>query len=138
MGKAGGILGLGFVLLGLSSPALGQQSFGAKDIATITKTSWSNEMRFKRDYKDKPFQAALPVNRISENFLLKDRYTATFGKNIIGNNVTCYVSDKPTIELMMDWDEGQMVTVSGTIDDTILGDIELKDCKYDPNPRAKK
>jgi hypothetical protein len=37
------------------------------------------------------------VNKISENYFLKDRYTATFGKNILGNNVTCKVTDKQTI-----------------------------------------
>jgi hypothetical protein len=31
--------------------------------------------------------------------------------------------EERAIELMMDSDKGQMVTVSGTIDDTLLGDI---------------
>ena len=84
-----------------------------EDIPAITNTSKSNEIRFKRDYKGKPFQGTLPVNKISENYFLKDRYTATFGKNILGNNVTCKVTDKQTIDMMMDWDKGQMVTVSG-------------------------
>jgi hypothetical protein len=133
------MLVIGLVLFGLPFQALGQatQPFGAKDIQTITKTAKSNEIRFKRDYKGKPFTANLPVNRISENFLFKDRYTATFGSNMLGNNVTCEVRDQPTIELMMDWDKGQKVTVSGTIDDTLLGDIKLKDCQYDPNPTKK-
>jgi hypothetical protein len=127
MGKAG-ILGLGLVLLGLSSSALGQTSFGAKDIEAITKTSRSNDIRFKRDYKGKPFKATLPVNTISEHFLWSNRYTATFGNGRLSGNVSCDVKDKATIEQMMDWDEGQMVTVSGTIYDTTLGDIDLKDC----------
>jgi hypothetical protein len=133
------ILAVGVMLLSLSSQALGQTSqqtpFGAKDIETITKTAKSNQMRFKRDYKGKLFEATLPVNRISENFLSKDRYTATFGRNTFSNNVDCEVADQKTIELMMDWDEGQMVTVSGTIDDTIMGDIRLKGCQYDPAPK---
>jgi hypothetical protein len=47
-----------------------------------------------------------------------------------------YLTDEEerAIELMMDWDKGQMVTVSETIDDTLLGDIQLKNCKYDPDP----
>jgi hypothetical protein len=65
------------------------------------------KMRFKRDYKGTSFQAALPVNRISENFFFEDRCTATFGKNLLGNNVTRVVSGKPTIEMMMDWDRAR-------------------------------
>jgi hypothetical protein len=41
------------------------------------------------------------------------------------DNRAIYLIDgeERAIELMMDSDKGQMVTVSGTIDDTLLGDI---------------
>jgi hypothetical protein len=141
MGKAGTALGIILLAtLSLSSEGLGQASgpFGAKDIEAITKTSRTNDIRFKRDYKGKPFKATLPVNTISEHFLWSNRYTATFGRGQFSGNVSCDVKDKATIGLMMDWDEGQMVTVSGTIDDTTLGNIDLKDCTLDPSPGTKK
>ena len=56
------------------------------------------------------------------------------------DNRAIYLIDgeERAIELMMDSDKGQMVTVSGTIDDTLLGNIQLKNCKYDPDPGTKK
>ena len=80
----------------------------------------------------------MPVNSFSENFLISDRYTATFGNNLLGDNVTCDVKDRSTIDLMMDWDKGQMVTVFGTIRDTLMGDIMLDNCQYIPHPGQKR
>lgn len=126
-------------LVGLSPHAFGQDTppLGAKDIERITKTSQTNDIRFNRDYKGKSFQATLPVNQIAENFLISDRYTATFGKNLFTNNVTCDVSDRTTIDQMMDWEKGQMVKVSGTIKKTLMGNIALENCQFEPPPKKK-
>ena len=130
---------IAFAALSVPLQVLGQTSqvFGAKDIAGIVKTSRDNAARFKRDYKGKPFKAKLPVNSISESFFTSDQYSATFGTGTFSGNVTCKVKDRPTINLMMDWDRGQMVTISGTISGTVLGDIRLDDCRYVPHPGEK-
>lgn len=62
---------------------------------------------------------------------------ATFGNNTFSGNVICHVKDRPTIDQMMDWDKGQMVTVSGSIDHTTLGDLVLNNCAYTPHPGQK-
>jgi hypothetical protein len=131
---------IAFAALSVSPQALGQTSqvFGADDIARIAQTSRDNAARFNRDFRGKSFKAKLPVRSISENFLISDRYTATFGNNPFGGNVTCDVKDRPTINLMMDWDRGQIVTISGTIRSTMMGDIRLDDCRYVPHPGEKR
>jgi len=137
---AGGVeAGVNQILALLDASAQGTPPIlGEKDIETIIKTAQSNEIRFKRDFKGRPFKATLPVNRISENYFTEDRYTATFGNNLFSNNVTCEVKDRHTIDLMMDWDKGQIVAVAGNIGNARFGDIELKDCQYDPNPATNK
>jgi len=128
-----------FAALSVSPQVLGQTSqvFGVDDIARIAQTSRDNAARFNRDFRGQTFKGKLPVRSISENFLIPERYTATFGKNLFGGNITCDVKDRPTINLMMDWDRGQMVTISGTISGTTMGDIRLDDCRYVPHPGEK-
>jgi len=140
MSKAKTAFGIiAFVALSLPLHAFGQasQAFGANDIARIAQTSRDNAARFNRDFRGRSFKAKLPVNHISENFLFSDRYTATFGTSRFGDNVTCDVKDRPTIDRMMDWDRGQMVTISGTIRTTVMGDILLDDCQYIPHAGEK-
>jgi len=130
---------IAFAALSVSPQAFGQTSqvFGANDITRIAQTSRDNAARFNRDFRGRSFEAKLPVNSISENFIFLDRYTATFGTSRFGGNVTCDVKDRPTINRMMDWDRGQMVTISGTIRTAVMGDILLDDCQYIPHAGEK-
>ena len=80
----------------------------------------------------------MPLKGISENPFSKGQYRATFGKNAFGGNVDCIVSDESTINSMIDWNKGQNVKISGTIDDTLMGDVKLKDCTYTVVQKTKK
>jgi hypothetical protein len=134
------LIGLVICLFSFPSQAPGQtsqpNSYGTKDIIHIVNTSRSHAILFNRNYKGKLFKATLPVNKISENHLLRDQYTARFGGQFSIHNVICVVSNKATIDMIMHWRMGQTVTVSGIIDTTVVGDLKLKDCQYVPSART--
>jgi hypothetical protein len=106
------------------------RTYGPGDVALIAETSKSNEMRFNRDYKGQNFVGTLPLARISEDPFVKGNFRVEFGAGGFGNNVDCKVQDQRTVDVMIDWNKGQSVTVSGVIADTLMGDIQLSDCKY--------
>jgi hypothetical protein len=118
----------GFSLL-LAFPAL-SQTFDGHDIPAIVAASQANEIRFSRDYKGRQFSATMPLRSISENMFMKGNYLVTFGTSAFGSNVDCKVSDPSTLTTMADWNKGQMVKGSGIIEETLMGDIQLSNCKY--------
>jgi predicted metalloprotease len=102
--------------------------FTNKDIPTIVETSRSNEIRFNRDYKGKIFSDVLPFTRASETWL-GGGYRVGFGsKGMGGGGVDCQISDPKVLNEVVEWNPGLMVSVTGRIKTTSMGDLQLENC----------
>ena len=105
--------------------------FSAADIPTIAETSRTNDIRFKRDYKDRTFADTMVLSGIHETFdkgtyRFSLKSSLTFG---IGGGVDCTLSDPRSLDVAVNWNKGQRVEVSGVIEDTAIGDIQLSNCR---------
>lgn len=103
---------------------------GADDIAKIKQTYKDNEARFKRDYKGKTFEAELPFVAAKENMFTEGKYTLGFGSGSIFDDVSCETSDTATVNVVIDWNKGDTIVVSGVVDDSLMTTIKLVNCKF--------
>jgi uncharacterized protein len=94
-----------------------------QDIAQIVDVSRHNEMRFDRDYKGKLFEAPGTFERAARGLIDAERYRIAV--ETPGGDVDCITSDTSVLDLAANWKSGQPVTVSGRIETTSMGDIEL-------------
>jgi predicted metalloprotease len=102
--------------------------FTTKDIPKIVETSRSNEIRFNRDYKGKMFSDVLPFTRASGTWL-GGGYRVGFGsKGMGGGGVDCQISDPTVLNEVVEWNPGLMVSVTGRIRTTSMGDLQLENC----------
>ena len=101
-------------------------AFSASALGDIVTTSQANEIRFNRDYKGRSFHASMKLRGVSDSFT-KGRYHITF-TSAAGVKVGCFVSDPATPDKAVEWNPGQTVEVSGVIDDTTFGNLNLSKC----------
>ena len=106
------------------------QVFITSNIPLMVETSRTNEIRFNRDYKGKPFSDVLPFRRALENFFTKGEYTVSFGRAPYGGGVDCSISHPTVLKEVVEWRPGVLVSVSGTIRTTMMGDLMLDDCQF--------
>lgn len=88
----------------------------------IVDDNRNNRPRFNRDFKGKPFSDVLVFKSISQTLW---KWQARF------DGAYCFVDEK-TAKSMIDWNMGQQVAVDGTINDTMVGDIQLDSCQFKP------
>jgi len=109
------------------------QALNSNDIAAVANASRTNEIRFNRDYKGRAFSDIMIFESASENPFTAGHYRLAFqsGKStsFLGNGVDCKTSDQSVLNEVIDWNKGQRVSVTGTIRTTLMGDIQLDDCK---------
>jgi len=109
------------------SPTEHEAAFSASDMAKIAETSRTNEIRFNRDYKGRDFHAVLIFDRVSESTFTKGQYMVAL-KSATGKQADCKISNPAVVNTVVDWNKGQNVEVSGVINDTVLGDLQLSNC----------
>lgn len=117
---------IGFALV--TSPALAQ-SYGQKDIETIKSAYQANQLRFKRDYVGKAFDATIPLHTLSENSFLAGKFNASFGTDLLGE-VECKVEAQADLDLLIEKSKGDPIHITGLIDDVGFGSIELARCTF--------
>jgi hypothetical protein len=100
-------------------------AYGLADLDAIVDASQHNEARFRRDYLGRSFRATLPFDSASEGlFSSGGNYLVFLGHG----SVHCTIDNPAMIAQIADLRRGQPLTVSGTIYDTTLGDLLLRDC----------
>ena len=115
------------------STSVHAQTFNMSNASAIVDDSRHNEMRFDRNYKDKPFSDVLTFKSLSKGW---------FGKwHVEFRGAYCFV-DEDVAKGMVDWPNGRRMRVSGTIDTTMFGDISLDNCTFEeaavaPPPTAQ-
>jgi hypothetical protein len=127
------VAGLAAVALAVSDPARAQVSasatYGVSDLSHIVADSRGNELRFNRDFKDRTFDGVVAFKSVAAASLFSStKYRVSFGE--IRNGVDCTVSDKATLDRIIDWQNGRPVHVKGTINTTLMGDVQLDDCTF--------
>lgn len=102
--------------------------YGVSDISHIVADSRGNELRFNRDFKDRTFDGVLAFKSVAASLFSSTRYRVSFGE--IRDGVDCTVTDKATLDRIIDWQTGRPVHVKGTIHTTLMGDVQLDDCTF--------
>jgi hypothetical protein len=108
------------------------QVFTKDDIPLMIETSRTNEIRFERDYKGKPFSDVLPFRRALEDFFVKGEYTVSFGTLPFRGGVECSISHPKVLNAVVEWRPGVLVSVRGIVRTTMMGDLVLDNCQFTP------
>jgi hypothetical protein len=122
-------------LLAASTLSSHAADFGPTDIAKAIDTYKQNEIRFKRDYVGRMISFGWTFAGASSR--LFGGYRVEFGNGGWGDNVACDVKDQATLDKVVEWNKGQLVTVTGTIDDVSIGDLLLKNCTLQAIPQPQ-
>lgn len=109
----------------------GAQTLGVTDIDPMYETYKANEVRFIRNYVGKTFSAVLPFRDARENIILKGHFTISFGEgDTFAADIDCEVSDRTTIDSIVDWNKGDAVKVTGVVKDNTMGTTNLENCTF--------
>jgi hypothetical protein len=112
------------------SEKAGAQTLGVADIDPMYETYKANEARFIRDYVGKTFSAFVPFKAARENIFLKGHFNVSFGGETFAADVDCTVSDRTTINMIVDWNRGDMIGVTGIVKDHTMGTANLERCSF--------
>ena len=113
-------------LIAVAIPATAQ-TYGSKDLAAIKDAAANNEARFNRDYKGKTFTARLRFKGTSSGWHQRDVF---FVEGVRCNQYKTPDEGKALIAKTIDYKSGQPLQVTGTIDDTFLGELLLNACTW--------
>ena len=122
----------GEMLAGLKeSIAIMEEAFylGADDLEGAVDTYKENQARFKRDFAGREFKADMPVYDISENVFMEGHWTIKLGDGVFGaRDVKCKTSNSADVNIIADWNKGDIISVTGVVADVMMGDVELSNC----------
>jgi hypothetical protein len=102
---------------------LGSDSLGAAQLDTILATAKANELRFKSEFAGKQFSASGQFKEAN-----KDLRRYHIAVTIRSKEVACETMDPQTLNLVSKLSVGQPVRIYGLIEDTWMGDLQLKRC----------
>jgi pyruvate/2-oxoglutarate dehydrogenase complex dihydrolipoamide acyltransferase (E2) component len=106
-----------------------EEALGADSLSKIVDTYRQNEIRFKRDYVGKQFDDVLPFRSAKAKIFSEDQYTVGFGKGMFVSDIDCTVSDKATMDRVIDWNKGDRIRIRGVIKDVTMGSVQLDRCQ---------
>jgi hypothetical protein len=110
-------------------------TFGFKELQSITDASQNNEARFNQDYKGKTFSDIGVLKSVGERSWLTGgnlvRVEAPNGW-LISSSVYCF--PKLGSSETANWPSRMPIKITGTIYSTTLGDLWLEDCQLKPLP----
>jgi hypothetical protein len=120
-----------FVLFCAFASSVQAQSISPEHLPTILETYAANQARFTVNYRGKKFSGQMMLSDVVENPIFKNHFSVQFDVN--GQEVDCSdIQDKGVIKRIVNWDKGQQIIVTGTIQDVTLGDLQLSNCEFVP------
>ena len=104
-----------------------------RDLPTMFEMVKANQARFSSDYVDMPLSFVLPVDKIEADTWVPGGYYLWFNvdENVFGDRIHCVIQpfQKSVIEKIVEFDEGDMILVSGTVVAAITSmSIQLQLC----------
>ena len=104
-----------------------------EDLPTMFETAKANQARFSSDYVDKPISFVLPVDKIEADTWVPGSYNLWFNvdEDVFGDTIHCVIQpfQRSVIEKIVEFDEGDMILVSGTVEAAITGtSVQLQLC----------
>ena len=104
-----------------------------RDLPTMFETAKANQARFSSDYVDMPISFVLPVDRIEADTWIPGSYNLWFNvdEDVFGDRIHCFIQpfQKSVIEKIVEFDKGDMILVSGTVEAAITGtSVQLQLC----------
>jgi hypothetical protein len=110
-------------------------SFGFRDLDSIVDASRNNEARFNRDYKGRAFSDAGVLHSVDEPSWFsggknKIEVEAMNASRFLPRTVYCF--QKLDSSETANWPSRMPIKITGTIHDTVTGDVWLEDCQIKP------
>lgn len=104
-----------------------------RDLPTMFETAKANQARFSSDYVDKPISFVLPVDKIEADTWVPGSYNLWFNvdEDVFGDRIHCVIQpfQRSVIEKIVEFDKGDMILVSGTVEAAITGtSVQLQLC----------
>ena len=104
-----------------------------RDLPTMFETAKANQARFSSDYVDRPISFVLPVDKIEANTWAPGSYNLWFNvdEDVFGDKIHCVIQpfQRSVIEKIIEFDKGDMILVSGTVEAAITGtSVQLQLC----------
>ena len=69
----------------------------------------------------------MSLYKVSESPFTKGEFRISL-RSGTGDAADCVISDSVVLNSVVDWNKGQKVEVSGVIEGTLLGDLQLSKC----------
>lgn len=104
------------------------QAIKSRDLASVAEASKQNEARFERDYKGKRFEDRISFAGMEKPIFGGSGYNVRLGSGGFLHAAECRITDPATINHLIDKNIGDTLTVSGTVDHTIMGVVMLEAC----------
>ena len=98
-------------------------AFGAAHVGTIIETSQTNDARFARDYKGQSYRSQGIFTGLRDGYFGEKQLLA----EVNGYLLQCF-GRASLANTAINWQVGDMITIVGTIDTTLLGTLLLGSC----------
>ena len=115
--------------LGFSASAAAEP-LGMQHLTSMHETYKANQIRFKRDFVGRQFSGRIAFRTVRESIFDDGEYTVEFGTGGFTSDIDCKISDPSVIDRIVEWNKGDMVTVSGVVRDSLMGSIQLSECRF--------
>jgi hypothetical protein len=106
------------------------ENLSMQDLTAMHDTYKANQIRFKRDYAGRQFVGRIQFRTVRESIFGDGEYTVEFGTGGFTSDLDCKVSDPAVLDTIIDWNKGDMITVSGVVKDSMMGSIQLGECSF--------
>jgi hypothetical protein len=111
----------------IAQPTLDNRTYGLVNLRQIADASQGNQANFDMHYKNFRFDAIAPFHSSDTDFT--GGYGVSFGTGILGD-FQC--ENVYQMQQVAGWRKGQMVRVTGIIDETVFGKVLLRSCSMTP------
>jgi hypothetical protein len=118
---------LATLVVAISAPVMAQSMLANVD--AIVDASQNNELKFKRDWKGKQITLMMTYKGSSEQLFGGGFYIDFI--NGAKNTISCKTGKTGIdVDQATDLSKGQRMTVTGTVQDTTLGQLFLTQCQF--------
>lgn len=107
------------------------QTITPEQVSKVVDAYQSNEARFISTFRGKKFEGQFTLKSVDEDFMSKNTFNVYFEMD--SPSIYCTgIRDKNEIKKISKFNKGQIIYVSGLIQDVVFGDLNLIKCKLSP------